>query len=271
MSVLHKSYWHNICLYWQHLGSPLRPSCQDLQIIQRSIDAFHKAPQNIRLLLFGVTQELLGLDWPITTQITAVEKSSKMIELLWKEHKNNRQVICGDWLRQSFSQKFNLVLGDGIFCSLNPQQQQSLFAKAYDFLETEGLCIFRLFVLDNSKNTQELFDQLWTNEMANFHLFKIRLAMSLQNDPQQGVKLASVFDVWDQANIHVEKLAAQTGWKEEEINTISIYENKDTVYYFSTQDDYLKLAEDYFEVVDICVPDYDGGTMFPTVVLKKKC
>lgn len=269
MTSSEKSYWQDVCAHWKHLGAPLSPDIQDTKIIKEFILKYHSNPQQIKLLIFGVTPELINMDWPFTTTITAVEKSPKMIDTLWEEGQN-KQVVCGNWLEYTSCDKWNLSLGDGVHCSLNPDEQKQLFAKAYELIEDNGISIFRFFVLHENLDRDSLFEQLQSGQISSFHSFKIRLAMSLQETPQQGIQVSKVFECWKRANIDVEELMNKTGWSKETINTISFYKGKDTVYYFTTLDGLLSLAQNYFVVEDIQTPNYPSGEVFPTVVFKKK-
>ena len=57
--------------HWNLLGPPLRPSRDDVAILEGVVQSLHTAP---RVLLLGVTPELATLAWPAGTELVAVDR-----------------------------------------------------------------------------------------------------------------------------------------------------------------------------------------------------
>ena len=79
--------------------------------------------------------------------------------------------------------------------------------------------------------------------ISNFHAFKWRLAMALQPDSQQGVRLGDVWDAWNGSGIDPGALP-QPGWSGRAVATIRFYREKDARLYFPTAREFRDVLED---------------------------
>src|SRR5262249_49506529 len=175
----------------------------------------------LRALLCGVTQEIARMNWPEPTELLAVDRSESMVHVVWPgDVPGRRRAMVGDWMNLSVEpQSQDVVIGDGCFALFDHPRGQRAFAEARQrILQPYGLFIMRFFIqAQGRESSAEVFQALDAGAIGNFHIFKWRLAMSLQEDSHRGVKLADVWDVWNTSGIDPAQLAARTGWPEETI------------------------------------------------------
>jgi len=67
------------------VGAPLRPSRQDIDLLQRFVAEKHDlaACASPRVVLLGVTPEIATMRWPPETCLLAVDRHLGMIENIW--------------------------------------------------------------------------------------------------------------------------------------------------------------------------------------------
>lgn len=259
---------------WNHLAPPLRPCEADLRVTQHHMEAYASSRTGpIRVLLLGVTPEIALLSWPTATQLLAVEHCPEMIRLVWPgDVPQHRRAVCGDWLSISQpNQSLDIVLGDGSFISLAfPDELEQLAGSLREMMMPEGLLIVRFFVLPAEPETPaQVFRDLLGGRISSFHVFKFRLAMSLQEDPRDGVRLGDVWDAWTDAEIDRAALPAGPGWSSEEIATIALYRAKDVKLFFADLPSIQEILERHgFEQERLSFPQYEMADRCPTGVYR---
>jgi len=121
--LLQPKPWEGLARHWNLLGSPLRPSAEDLQRYRTAwLDSLpHGIPdRRIDILLLGVTPEIAQFPWAPASSLTAIDSSDGMVASVWPGDGPSRRAILGDWLRTPFSDaSFDLVLCDGGLAVLN--------------------------------------------------------------------------------------------------------------------------------------------------------
>ena len=110
-------HWSRHAAQWSHVGPPLRPGSEDIAVARELVaksgrDSSSGSP---RALVLGVTPELVGMEWPSGTRLTAIDRCPGMIgALLPSEGRQGPGGICGNWLQLPFaSGSFDLIAGDG--------------------------------------------------------------------------------------------------------------------------------------------------------------
>src|ERR1700730_4920742 len=96
-----RSYWDGLASSYAALGSPLRPSSEDVQFMEYAVSAWHarhpgQAPQ---ALLLGVTPDLVRMRWLPGSSLMAVDSAEAMVRAVWPgDLPARRWAVCGDWL-----------------------------------------------------------------------------------------------------------------------------------------------------------------------------
>lgn len=272
MALSKPDHWNQHARQWSLIGSPLRPSAEDISLLEQALTAWSAsnviaAPQ---ALLCGVTPEIACMRWPSGTRLTAVDRSQAMIEAVWPAAKAPGIAVCGNWFALPLADKSqDLLIGDGCHSLLVGRERYAAFASELRRVAAPGsLLAIRYFLRpDCNETVGQVIDDLQKGRIGNFHAFKWRLAMAMHGTIEEGVRLGDVWDVWHQAVPQPDALAAQLGWSPAVVNTIQNYRGVSTCYSFPTMDEARGLTGD-FRIVAVQVPDYELGERCPTLVMQ---
>lgn len=240
--ILPPDHWRDIAALWSRFGPPLRPVAEDVGLLTR-----HLPPGPARVLVLGVTPELLGFPWDPGSPVVSVDRSPEVAEALAP----GRRVVVADWLRMPFEDaSFDFVVGDGCNPSLGSREAlHEWLTEIARVLAPGGRFAHRYFVRPFSPGLER--DCLGP---AGFHAIKIRLAAFIASSNQGVVRLGDVYDAFP-ANLG--------RWTKDELSTLEPYRGSDVRYYLPTEDqirhpDLVRVAAD--------CPSYGLGHMFPVVV-----
>jgi SAM-dependent methyltransferase len=219
--------WPSISSFWELLGPPLRPSSQDVDIVADAIARFGPAKTtSLDILVLGVTPEFTDLDIGRKLEFQAIDRTPSMIASIWPGPKES--AVCADWRSMPWTQPvFNVALCDGGLQLLDHPSGVSTVARELQrVLKPGGLFIVRLFCPPIAKeDPEEVLSQLISGSIMNLNELKLRLHSALQNNVEDGVSLA---DVWQFLHDRLgpwSELAARLGWSLEHLQVIDAYRN----------------------------------------------
>jgi hypothetical protein len=274
--TLEQPHWAEVAHHWRHYGSPLRPCAADVRVMEESVRRWcpdHRT-RPLKVLLWGVTPEIATMAWPDGTELLAVDKSRAMIQHVWPgDIAGRRKAVCADWFEFACgADRYDVVIGDGNFAILDfPGQYRTLAAMARDSLAGDGVLITRFFVQPAANETPEaVFEDLLANRIRSFHSFKFRLAMALQESARSGVRMGDVFSAWKSAHIDIEALMATTGWPREGIETIRLYDGKDSRLSFPSAVQIEALMSEHFDKLDERYLPYELGERCPILSFRPR-
>jgi len=263
---------------WALLGSPLRPCCEDVRIIEEMLAAepevFGVAAKK-RAWLLGITPEIATLHWPDDVRLMAVERVQAMIDEAWPGDTGQRQAICANWLDAPFPDgTIDLAIGDGCTTAIGfPDELARLFASVHRCLRRDGFLLMRLFCRpDVAEKPEAVIAALREGRIGSFHAFKWRLAMAVQgmNDAPD-VAVDEVWRVWDAARIDGDALASARGWLPEVVKNIEYYRGSPARYNFMRFDQtILHLQQAGFDLVATRTGNYELAERCPHVLLRKR-
>ena len=268
--------WVRNARQWNLVGPPLRPSSEDLQMVEGVIDRWtgeHPA-ESLRAALLGVTPELATMRWPPDTALVAMDRSEPMIRAVWPATglPARAAVIHADWRAMPIARgAFNLVAGDGsINCLAYPHDCRVVAAAVRQMLDAGGLFVLRAFVRPvERESVAAVAADLVSGRIPNFHVFKWRLHMAVQASTEAGIRLTDTWEVWNAIRPDPTALSA-LGFKETILGTIEAYRGSATAFTFPTLEELRAvLAKDFVEI-SCRMPAYDLGDRCPTFVLRPK-
>jgi SAM-dependent methyltransferase len=230
-------HWEKIAHRWNQVGSPLRPAEDDLRHFMEFLDITRSAP--FRSLILGVTPELYKLPWPSGSTILAVDRSPEMIASIWPGPAE--AALEANWLDLTFpNATFDAVLCDGgLHLQGYPEDHSSLADSVSRVLLDGGCFVIRLFTLPPEPETpRDVWRDLKQRKIANFHEFKLRMAMALQITPAHGVVLGEVYNaILNHLDGRLQSLTDQTGWPLEQVETLESYRDSSNAYRFLSEAD----------------------------------
>ncbi|HLF31295.1 MAG TPA: Gfo/Idh/MocA family oxidoreductase [Xanthomonadales bacterium] len=258
-------FWQSVPKQWKHFGPPLRPSPEDIRVMEQQVADWMGSSSSGRcdVLLCGVTPEIASMHWPAGTRLWAVEKSLAMIREVWPAGDSLlKQAVQGEWTCLPFSPgSFDIVIGDGCLTSLNYPQQQAHFLQALRaVLRSKGMLIMRHFVqADEPEQPESVFADLRAGRIGSFHAFKWRLAMSLQESASNGVRVDDIWRKWTDAKV-------ATAWPGEAVDTIGTYRGSDHRLTFTTLQEVRDLHAGLFAELHCITQGYELAERCPIMV-----
>ena len=270
--------WARHALQWDSVKAPLRPGLDDVAWFRTHLNAYklkaEKLAQTDRALLLGVTPELAALHRSVG--IVAVDRCEAMVQqVLYTQTKDNGHSqdcvpLIGNWTSLPLKDhSVPLVLGDGVLLFYDfVDGVNRLLTELTRVLMHDGYLLLRVFISGPRKESlNELSSALARGEVANFHIYKWRLAMALQENLRQGVKPCELLEVFNRIHADRQALALAMNWPLNEINTIDAYRNVSQPYYFPTFAELQSAITPYFTIQSISWPDYDFGQYCPRIAL----
>ena len=271
-----ENHWERHARQWELVGPPLRPSASDTDCFAGIVGQWSadRGQDSRAALLLGVTPEIAHMGWPDNTRLFAADCSAQMIRAVWTmQEQPNRLALCSDWCTLPLpDQSVGIVIGDGGFTLLSyPDGYQDLAREIRRVLRDDGLFIVRFFVsVGDMASPEQIHEQLLAGSIGNFHIFKFRLAIALQQSAADGVCVGDVWENWNAQGYDVEELAARLNWQPETIRTIDVYRGMKACYSYPTVGEVEAALSPWFERVVQYNHDYEFGENCPTLVMRPR-
>lgn len=189
--------WDSQIEIFKQMKPPLRPHSSEIVLLEEIAVALVESQQisNLQVLLLGVTQEIVNLNWPDGTMLTAVDRSEVMINQFWPgDIPDRRKVVYADWFDMPFVEaSFHLIIGDGVFNFMRyPDGYRNLAGTLSGLLFHNGQMCIRIFNQPPHKEKPEdvlkYFDE---NQHVDYFEFRFRLATSLQDRVETGIEVTT--------------------------------------------------------------------------------
>ena len=258
-----KDYWSDLASQWNRLASPLRPCCEDVEIIRQFL-----GHDSGLCLLLGVTPELASL--PI--RLVAMDNSAAMIGALWPGNQAGRNVVQGDWLDMPFvANSFDNIIGDGSLTLLSyPLQYERLFAQLSRTLKPDGKILIRFFVSPEQGETcADVCHEAISGRIGSFHAFKWRLSMAVGTETKSpDISVADTYAAFNHLLPDRQQLASATGWSHEDIATIELYCGSPARYSYPTLSQLRRVFPPYLKETRLMQGSYELAERCPMLVLE---
>jgi SAM-dependent methyltransferase len=255
-------HWQNFAGHWNRLGSPMRPSAEDVAHFRAALG---EMPGDC--LLLGVTPELADL----STRLTAIDNSADMIGALWPQDK---RAILGDWLDMPFGDaSFDNIVGDGCPVLLGfPRQQARLFAEAARLLKPGGKLLLRAFVCSaQAESPAQVCHAARQGNIKGFHAFKWRLSMAIASQtPGYTFCISETLRTFDRHFPDRQQLADATGWAMQDIATLDLYRDSTALYSYPPLSELRKLLPDMLVETGLMHGHYELAERCPLLVLERR-
>jgi len=267
--------WDDIAAHWDDWGPPLRPSPEDLRIAQASLARWHhrNPVSTMNVFLCGVTPEIATMAWPCAVQLTAMDRAEGMVKKVWPgDIPGVREAAVGNWLEPGLPPgSQHVVIGDGGFGFFDyPAGQRALALGLRRLLQPEGLFVYRHYAQAmRRERLADVVDAARHGHIASFHTFKWRVAMALQRDSRQGVRLDDIWRACTEAALDSSELP-QPGWSQTATSTIRFYRGRDARLYFPTLDEFRDVLKDAFQDIEVEFPTYELGERCPILTARPR-
>ena len=276
VSQSRETYWVSLAHAYAVLGPPLRPSGEDIRLMEQAVATWAAGHPAVRpeALLLGVTPDIANMRWPEATSLMAVENSVAMVRGVWPGNLPEKKwAVCADWLQlPRKSASCHIVVGDGSMnCVRYPDGFRALSAQVSDILTDGGIFVLRCFLQPARKERPEdVIADILREPIPTFHHFKFRLLMAMQRSAWQGIAVDEVYRFWVSRNLDESLLISRAGWEKLAIDSIKLYRGTDTVHTFPTLAEIGSVLHERFQEVSISTPSYNLGERCPILLLRPK-
>lgn len=267
-----KRYWQKASAAWTTFAAPLCPCCHVLEIIDRAVCDWRNRFGDPRVLMLGVTPEYFHY-WPEGTDLLAVDKCETMIETVWPGPVD--AASCQNWLNMDLPDASrDIVLSDGGFPLLIPPRDQAQLVENLSRITADsGRVIIRSFVTPSRAETfEQVLEDLFAGRIGNVHVLKMRLWLSLADDPQQGIDVADIWHALIRAVPDLDALSEKLGWRPEGLRQMKAYGDSADRYYFLSETEITRyFCQDVggFRHLGTHYPSYELGERCPVLVFER--
>lgn len=267
--------WQRHALQWSHVGSPLKPSSHDGELMLNSLaPSILSQTSPFHVAILGVTPEIINLPWPSHVELLAFDHSATMIENVWCPSQIVKSTVFqNDWRNLPLSDSsIDAAVGDG---SLNVLPEISycleLLHELHRVLKRNGSFVIRCFIRPEKHETiSDIRSMLQSGFIGSFHALKWRLAMSLASVENGCVVVSDIHSAFKMLFPDRKYLSESTGWPLMEINTIDAYKNSSTRYLFPTLIELESHCQSYFDLKQIKYSNYELSDRCPTLILNRR-
>lgn len=252
---------------WQRIGSPLRPLPEDAERALAFVaPALGKAS---RVLVLGVTPELVQAAWPADTRLLAVDHSGPMISSIWQPNPRiDSTVLQACWQELPLpARSVAAIAGDGSLNALpHADDIRRVLAETARVLAPGGLMALRCYIRPETQESLDAVrDAALQGDIGSFHALKWRIAMALPIGPDCSVAVSAILAAFEWLFPDREELACRAGWPREIIDTIEAYRGNDTRYCFPTLPLLAAMAAAHFRISAQRHGDYELAERCPTL------
>ena len=232
-----RDHFARIAPQWSQLGPPLRPSPDDIAVVQRVVS---QLGPRARAVVLGLTPEIVGCDWPADVALYAVDHSPAMMAALWPPDAGpaDAHALLGDWCALPVpADSVDLVAGDGCYVLLDhPEGYAALTREVRRVLRRDGRYVIRVFLRpDRAETVAEVAQALAKGTIGSVHALKLRLLAAVHGASGKGSRLDDVWRAWSAMAPRLPThLAGTRGWTPEEIVGVDAYCGMQSYYYLPT-------------------------------------
>ncbi len=269
-----QTVWLKHAGQWARIASPLRPAPDDSEIMWQLLRTAAKDSHGPRrVIVLGVTPELVNLPWPDGSTLVAVDKSPEMIATVWKPNARiASRVERARWQAMPIADGWaDVMVGDGSFNALpSLADWRDMLAELARVMSPDGVLAARFYVRPDAREPVEaVVRDVWAGRIKSLHALKWRLAMSLDGGPACSVAVADIRRIFEDHFPNRAALERATGWPQDIIATIDAYHNVPTRYTFPTMADITTTCGGSFARVERRAATYELAERCPTLLFRR--
>ncbi len=265
-----RDHWPRHARQWALVGPPLRPGPGDVAAVAAELAAWQAAHgRPPRVLVLGVTPELVTMAIAAGAAVTAVDRSAAMIGAVLPRPVGAAppRAIQADWTALPLAPaSIDVVIGDGSPSNLRfAGDHRALAAEVARVLAPAGRLVLRLFAASPvAEPLATVAADLAAGRIGSFHALKWRVAMAIQ-PADRNVAVAAIGAAVEALVPDRAALAARTGWPRPVIDTIDAYRGSALTYAFPTEAEVDAAFAVALRPLRAHRPDYELGDRCPTV------
>jgi SAM-dependent methyltransferase len=265
-------HWKNTTL---NLKPPVRPpwhpSREDAAFMREWTSPVLAKASVQKILVLGVTPEIVQLGWPPTAHIVGIDSSPAMIASLWQGNASTlSHVTCARWQLMPFKDAhFDAVVGDGSLNALSSTEEYGkVLGEVSRVLKPEGVLVLRCFVKPpHVEPPERVLLKAMEGEFPTTAAFRLRFALAVA-DADGSIGLAALHDAFNALVPDRDALARVTGWPRQDIDRVDTDKDSRVRLTFPTQAQLVSLSESSFKIKDSARGTYTQAEHCPTFLFR---
>jgi SAM-dependent methyltransferase len=224
-----------------------------------------------RVLVLGVTPEIVQLNWPAGAHLVGIDSSPAMIVSLWQGNAAAlSHVACARWQQMPLDDAtFDAVVGDGSLNALSSLDDYGkVFGEVSRVLKPEGVLVLRCFVRPPHAETPErVVLKAMEGEFPTTAAFRLRFAFAVAN-ADGSIGLAALHDAFNALVPDRDALARITGWPRQDIDRVDTDKDSRVRLTFPTHSQLVSLSEPIFRIEGAARGTYTQADHCPTFLFR---
>jgi SAM-dependent methyltransferase len=231
------------------------------------------AGAHVRILVLGVTPEVIQLDWPPLAHIVAADASRAMIGSIWRPHGSVRSsVVCARWQDLPFPDAaFDAVCGDGSLNALpDLADYGTVLREVGRVMRAEGALVLRCFIRpDRMESAEQVVARARAGAFPTTSAFRLHFAFALA-EAEGSIGLAAMRDAFNALVSDRDALAQATGWPRGEIDRVDFDKDSRIRLTFPRQSHLAALAGPHFVIERSERGTYTQSEQCPTLLFRTR-
>lgn len=271
-------FWRQMIASIKSMSSPMRPERAEVAILEHAVAARQASLGGATgtALLLGVTEEIVGMDWPAEVFLEAVDRSQSMIDAFWMgdlpERRRLRQANW--WEMDSGFGPYRFAIGDGVFnLQAYPTEFRAFASKLHSVMEPGGLGLFRVFSYpEEAYSPADVIMQFESGALDQFQQLRFCLAIARQASAEQGsaLNIPQAVDCLEALGIGKAVLEALPDFASVARPMLETPNPHSLKLYYPTRDEFQAAVQPWFEVHEVAYGEQPLANLCPTYILSAR-
>ena len=270
--MMAQDHWKNTTLNSKPpVRPPWHPSREDAAFMREWTSPVLDKASARKILVLGVTPEIVQLGWPPGAHVVGLDSSPAMIASLWQGNASApSHVACARWQQMPLPDaQFDAVVGDGSLNALSSLDEYgNVLREVSRVLKREGVLVLRCFVKPPEVETPErVLLKAMEGEFPTTAAFRLRFAFA-KTAADGSIGLAALRDAFNALVPDRDALARITGWPRQDIDRVDTDKDSRVRLTFPTQSQLVSLSEPVFRVEGSARGTYTQAEHCPTFLFR---
>lgn len=249
---------------------PWNPSADDgALMLAMTMPADASAPR--RVLVLGVTPQIMQLDWPRGTDLLAVDSNLGTIGSVWLPHPTlPSHAVCAWWHDMPISDgAVGAVVGDGSLNALpSLEAYKRVFTEVRRVLARDGVLVLRCFLRpDQAEDAGAVVAMARKGAFPTTGAFHLRFAFAL-TDATGSVGLMEIRDRFNALVPDRDELAHAAGWPRSDIDRVDLDKDSHVRLTFPTEGQWRDACGPLFTIERMARGTYTQAEYCPTLLFR---
>ena len=266
--------WQASAIYKAKKRPPWFPSAEDGRfMLEAAAPALANAGANAKILVLGVTPEIVQLDWRGAGELIAADSSDSMVDALWQPNPLlHSRVIRNDWSTLPLpDQSIAVITGDGSLNAISAfEGYDGVLRELARVLRPDGALIIRFFMKRRpAVNPEAVVEAAMQGAFPSTASFRMAFLMALAGDDAD-IAFSDALTMFERLVPDRETLARATGWPRSDIDLVDTDRGSPIRLTFPAEHELRQKTDPWFELTALRYGTYTQASSCPTLVFRRR-